>query len=231
MTLVLPQRQRARQLFGFLAIFLVVWSVRATIGYSVDETIASPIGRAVYANFLKFGLWVVPAVVFAALVRKEAPARYLGISVAPSRAQWGICLAGLAGFLAAVAAFETTVGNKSLAWRGLAAMPMAPGLLQFFVSPLLEEILFRGLVMKELLALRPRLPAGMLTSLLFVGAHLPFWLTHGGPSAAMWSNALGVFLFSLVACWMFARTSSIWPPTVAHIANNLLAAMLVMSQG
>ena len=81
--------------------------------------------------------------------------------------------------------------------------------------------------MKELMTLLPTCFAALVTSLLFVGAHLPYWLSHSGLTQAMISNASGVFVFSLVACWLFARTGSIWPATVAHIANNILSSMLL----
>jgi membrane protease YdiL (CAAX protease family) len=54
------------------------------------------------------------------------------------------------------------------------------GLLSFVASPLLEELLFRGFVLKELLSLLPLAFANALTSLLFVAAHVPYWLSHGG---------------------------------------------------
>jgi hypothetical protein len=41
---------------------------------------------------------------------------------------------------------------------------------------------------------------------------------------------LCVFLFSLLACWLYAKSASVWPAVAAHAANNLLAAMLVSSQ-
>jgi len=81
--------------------------------------------------------------------------------------------------------------------------------------------------MKELLALRPGYSAIALTSLLFVGVHLPYWLSHGGATRTMMANAGGVFVFSVVACWLFAKTGSIWPPTVAHVANNVLQSILL----
>jgi len=77
------------------------------------------------------------------------------------------------------------------------------------------------------MALLPAYQATALTSLLFVGAHLPFWLSHGGLTQAMIANAFGVFAFSVVACSLFAMTRSIWPPTVAHIANNIMSSLLV----
>jgi membrane protease YdiL (CAAX protease family) len=67
----------------------------------------------------------------------------------------------------------------------------------------------------------------LLTSLLFVAIHLPFWLSHGGLSGALLTNAGGVFIFSLLAGWLYLDSSSIWPPTLAHIANNCLAIVLI----
>jgi membrane protease YdiL (CAAX protease family) len=126
-----------------------------------------------------------------------------------------------------VAIAETTFGGKALSANRLSSVPTAILLLQFVISPLLEEILFRGLLMKELLVLLPTYLASPVNSLLFVAVHLPYWLFHGGATQAIAANAVGVFLFSLLACWLFAKSSSIWPPVAAHLANNLLSASLV----
>ena len=183
--------------------------------------------RAAYANLLKLVVWVLPSAAFAYWLRGERPAKYLGLSVFPSLRKWLLCLAVTLIFLLAVTLFEYTSGRKSFSGAGLSLLPPVLALLQLVLSPLLEELLFRGLVMNELMSLLPAYLANALTSLLFVGAHLPFWLSHGGLTRAMISNAFGVFVFSVVACWLFARTRSIWPPTVAHIANNILSSLLV----
>ena len=134
-------------------------------------------------------------------------------------------------FFGAVALFEITIGRKSFSVASLSSLSPALALLQLVISPLFEEILFRGLVMKELMTLLPGYYlANVLTSLLFMGVHLPYWLLHGGLTQTVMANAVGVFLFSVVACWLFAKTASIWPPTLAHIANNLLSSMLVVSR-
>jgi len=113
---------------------------------------------------------------------------------------WLECLAVTTAFLAAVAAFELLVGGKRLA----AAAPLAT----------------------PVLAATSAGTASVVTSLLFVGVHLLFWLLHRGASDAVAADAVGVFLFSLLACWLYARSSSAWPPTFAHVANNLLAGLL-----
>ncbi|MCE9658412.1 MAG: CPBP family intramembrane metalloprotease [Burkholderiales bacterium] len=217
----------AAPLSVFVAVFLALWSLRATVFFTVDEQIASPVWRAAYADLLKLVVWVLPAAVFVARLRKASPARYLGISVAPGPRVWSLCLLVTASFLMLVAIAETSLGGKSISAVGLRSLPAALLLLQFVLSPLLEEILFRGLLMKELLVLLPAWLASGVNSLLFVAVHLPYWLYHGGATQAMAANAIGVFLFSLLACWLFARSASIWPPVVAHIANNLLSTSLV----
>jgi membrane protease YdiL (CAAX protease family) len=227
MVFMVNPRRAALDLCLFLAAFFVLWTVRATWFYAVDESIASPISRVAYSTLLKLLLWVLPAAAFAYWRRSTPPAKYLGLSVVPSPRDWLLCLAVTAIFLLAVTLFELTLGGKFFSGAGLSALPATLALLQLVISPLFEEILFRGLVMKELMTLVPAYLATVLTSLLFMGAHLPYWLSHGGPTQAMLANAFGVFLFSVLACWLYAKTASTWPPTVAHIANNILSSLLV----
>jgi membrane protease YdiL (CAAX protease family) len=228
-TPMVNQRKAALQLSSFLVAFFVLWTLRATLFYAVDESIASPASRAVYSHLLKLVLWVLPAAAFAYVLRQAPPAKYLGLSVWPSRRNWFLCLGVTVVFLLVVTLVELAVGKKSLSTASVSSLPLSLWLLQLLLPPLVEELLFRGLVMKELLTLLPAYLAMALTSLLFVGAHLPYWLSHGGATQAIMTNAGGVFVFSVLACWLFAKTASIWPPTVAHVANNLLSSMLVAS--
>jgi len=228
-TSMVNQRKAALQLSLFLVAFFVLWTLRATVFFAVDESIASPISRAAYSDLLKLVVWVLPATAFASLLRGAPPAKYLGLSVWPSPQKGMLCLGVTAIFLLAVALVDSTIGKKSFSTAGLSSLPVTLWLLQLVLSPLLEELLFRGFVMKELLALLPVYLAIVLTSLLFVGVHLPYWLSHGGATLTMMANAGGVFVFSVVACWLFAKTGSIWPPTVAHVANNVLQSMLLAS--
>jgi len=223
---MLNQRKAVLQLLLFLAVFHVLWTLRATWLYTVDESIGSPTLRSAYSQLIKFLLWVVPAAAFGYWMRGVSPAKYLGLTVFPDRRSWWLCLSGTFGFLLVVTLVETGMGRKHLSMAGLTSLTIFAGLLQVVVSPLLEELLFRGLVMKELLTLVPPYLANALTSLLFLGAHLPYWLSHGGLTQAMMRNAIGVFLFSVLACWLFSKTASVWPPTFAHIANNLLSSLL-----
>ncbi len=210
-----------------MAVFFAVWTLRATLLYAVDESIASPTLRATYSDLLKFLLWVLPAVAWVRWVKGLAPGEYWVLGRGPGPGQWKRCLVVTAVFLVVSAAFELGTGHKSFSLAVLRGTPPVIGVLFYLVSPLLEELLFRSFVLKELLGLMPLAAANVVASLLFVGAHLPYWLSHGGLTPAVAANCFGIFLFSLLAGWVFAQSGSVWPAGVAHIANNLLAAVVV----
>jgi len=90
----------------------------------------------------------------------------------------------------------------------------------------MEEVLFRGFLLKEFLIFMPDWCANILTSLLFVTVHLSYWLTHEGFTTNVLTNSAGVFIFSLVAGWLYLKSKSLWPSTVAHVANNFVAVLL-----
>jgi len=223
----MTQQRPAREILPFILCFFVVWTVRATYLYAIDDAIASDALRTVYSLVVKLLLWGVPAFGYARWVRRQSPFRYLGLATLPFARQWLKYLIIIALFLAAQIGFETLVGDRRLALSTVQAALMAPGLLALAASAFLEELLFRGLLLHELAALLSRWGAVLLTSLLFAAIHLPFWLSHGGLSATLLTNAGGVFLFSLLAGWFYLDSASVWPPTLAHIADNCLAIVLI----
>lgn len=215
---------RLREIALFILCFYAVWTVRATYLYVIDDAIASDALRTVYSVAVKLLLWAAPACGFAWWVRHASPCRYLGLSAMPSARQWIRYLVVSGLYLGAVVGFQVVTGGKRLAFTGISLT--LPGLLSAVVAPVIEEVLFRGLILKELAGLLPRWGANLLAALLFAGIHLPFWLSHGGLSATTLINTGGVFIFGLLAGRLYLRSASIWPSSLAHIANNWLAALL-----
>jgi membrane protease YdiL (CAAX protease family) len=219
-------RRSTTALLLFVVCFFVVWSIRAIYLYALDQSLAPGVPRTVYSLTVKLLLWGVPAFGYALWVRRRSPFRYLGITVMPSARQWLRYLIIIGLFLGAQVGFAAIARGRQLALIGVHSSLTLPGLLAIAASALIEELLFRGLLLHELAELLPRWGAVLLTSLLFAGIHLPFWLSHGGLNATMLTNTEGVFVFSLLAGWLYLDSSSIWPPTVAHIANNCVATLL-----
>ncbi len=105
----------------------------------------------------------------------------------------------------------TQLGESTpLAWR----IPLV--LLVVSLGPLVEELLFRGVLLSALLQRWGRGTAIGLSSLAFALAHLPGldWQLFALPD---------LILLALALAWLRLRSGSIWPSVVGHGANNLLA--------
>ena len=122
-------RRSARELLLFIVCFFVVWTVRATYFYAIDDAIASDALRTVYSLVVKLLLWGVPVFGYALWVRRQSPFRYLGIAILPSTRQWFKYLIIIGLFLGAQVGFETLVGGRQLSLSGVQAALTAPGLL------------------------------------------------------------------------------------------------------
>ena len=80
-------------------------------------------------------------------------------------------------------------------------------------APLMEEVLFRGLLFP---ALRRRFSftvAALHTTLLFTALHF----TQTG---SYWPAMVGIFLCGACLAWLRERTGSLWPPVVFHMGFN-----------
>lgn len=221
------RRRSALEISIVVVCFFGVWALRATYLYAIDAAIASDTWRAIYSILVKLMLWVGPAIGFAHWRRQASPPDYLGLTTWPSGRQWLVSVAVTGLFLGAVAGFESLSGRKGISLAGLSIVLTLPGFLATVVSPLLEEVLFRGLLLKETAALLPGWKANLVASLLFAGVHLPFWLSQSGWTVGVLANTVGVLAFSLVAGWLYRLSASVWPSYLAHVANNCVAALLV----
>jgi hypothetical protein len=206
-----------------LAAFFVIWSLRATVFYAIDESIASDVCRTVYSTAVKAMLWIGPAWAYARWIRQTPVLSYLGISAAPARREWGITGLVTLLYLGAVVGLEVMFGGKSFH----PSVPAAFAITFLAASALIEEILFRGLVLQELSRHFRGVPANIITSLLFVVVHWPHWIWSRGFSAGVFADSVGLFLASVLFGWLYLRTRSIWPCFMAHVANNVVAGFLV----
>ena len=93
-------------------------------------------------------------------------------------------------------------------------------LLVFAVAPALgEELVFRGVIGRGLVARWGMLPGILLTSALFALAHI-----HP-------VHALAVFPVGLVLHYVYYTTRSFWAPLYVHFGNNALAVLITSAPG
>ena len=102
--------------------------------------------------------------------------------------------------------------NTPLAWRIVLVLVVVS------LGPLVEELLFRGVLLS---ALWQRWQAGwavVLSSLTFALVHLPGMQWQ-------WFALPDLLLLALALAWLRLRSGSIWPGVLAHGVNNLLAVV------
>lgn len=135
---------------------------------------------------------------------------------------WLLCLPLVAGIL--YATYKIT--GRAAIEEQLEMMPDLSGddgtataffvLLVAVLSPVAEELVFRGVLFTWLRRHLGFWVAGIASALGFACA-------HGIPSIILPTAILG-----LLFAWIYERTGSLWPAVVAHVAHNLLVTGVML---
>lgn len=219
-------RASIRQLAIYIPAFLLVWSLRATVFIGIDESIQSPVWQNVYSNAVKFFIWVVP--VFITLrVCHLPPFAYLKLSTRVNLR--GLILAAIvvAAWLGLVLVGESALTGRSIAtllhhdsfvWLTILA--------SVFVSPICEEILFRGFFLNRLNESLSFWKSNLISAALFMLVHMPYWVSKSGLSGRVVKDMVNVFLLGCLFGWVMKKCNSLYPAIGAHIANNFLSGLI-----
>jgi len=98
---------------------------------------------------------------------------------------------------------------------------LAVALLASFSAPLVEEVVYRGVIFG---GLRKRFSATttiIIVTLLFLGVHVPQY-------AGAWASLAGLMLLSLVLTVVRAMSKSLLPCIVIHFINNAVISLVVV---
>lgn len=197
------------------------------VGAGIRTMLEEP-GMPAIVVMLTLGL---AAVVVVALVRRKWPALWsmarppgLGMLLPANPAFFALAIAVgvaaplLGGLLTSLLANGRTVTQdvQNLGMHTPLGLRLALVIVVTSVGPLVEEILFRGVLLS---ALTKRWRIGWsvaISSLLFAVSHLPSmqWQWYALPD---------LMLLASVLAWLRLRTGSLWPSVLAHGVNNLLA--------
>ncbi|MFL6277980.1 MAG: type II CAAX prenyl endopeptidase Rce1 family protein [Blastocatellia bacterium] len=98
---------------------------------------------------------------------------------------------------------------------------IAIAILASFSAPLVEEIVYRGVIFG---ALRKRFSATVtvvVVTLLFAGVHVPQYF-------GAWATVAGLILLSLILTVVRARSKTLLPCIVIHFINNAVASLMIV---
>jgi membrane protease YdiL (CAAX protease family) len=210
----------------YVAVFFVVWSLRATVFIHIDESIESAIWKNVYSNSIKFIVWVAPVFITLGVLRLR-PLTYLKLTTSVNKQGLIVGAIVTVAWFCLVVLGESIISHRS-PWAMLAArLSSWPSiLLGVFFSPIWEEILFRGFFLNRLNESLGFWKANLIASLLFMLAHWPYWVSKSGFSGQVIKDSINVFLLGSLFGWLMKKTNSLWPAIGAHVANNFLSGLI-----
>ena len=195
-----------------VALYVVFW---------LAGEFGSPALSAVWnESLLKLALWAVPSIVIVGFMWRMPPVealRELGLATNP--------LPGLALGLLTLIPLVVLSTEARLSWVSAGAIVGTS-----LVGPFAEEVLFRGLLFRQLLRRGGRsvIWSIAVSALVFGSAHLTLFVdfSHGHFSYVPWldgpGNEFGVtMLGGLLLAWIVYRCDSLWPAVGVHSALNL----------
>ena len=224
----LPQSSApGREWLLLLFAFFLVWTVRATVLYSIDSAIASEVWRKIYADTVRLFIWVVPVLIYVKRIERARPLTYLKLSTPITRKALWQSMALIALYFISAWLLDHFVKGLPLApTRQLSSRDFLSALFYVPVAPLAEEIFFRGFVLQKCAAEVRFWIANLITSFLFVAIHWPYWLYSGGFQSAKLMDSGAIFLLSLFLGYLVRKSDSLWPSITAHILNNFISGYL-----
>ncbi len=228
MTTISNYSQKRFSFALFFLLFYLAWTLRGTVLYSVlDSSFSSESARIVFSNLVKILLWLIPALIYVMRIDRGNPWKVLRIN---TPLDWrGVQIAELASLIFFLATFTLEYfirGRTLLPLIHATPLAMLKELAVVFLSPVTEEIFFRGLVLSKFLENHWLPIANILQSLLFTAVHWPNWIWTQGLTSNLIILSISIFVLGLLLGWIAFRTNSIWPAIGIHILNNFLAAFL-----
>ena len=181
--------------------------------------LTTPGGHFAYWLVMKLLLWVLPAL---ALIHLSGDRfrEVMGFERWRAIVVWG---AGVGLALGAMTLLAKTLGHQAL-FSSRLGWPVFSAVL---VSPIVEEITFRGAILGALNRRFRFWTANTVTALLFLGMHLPGWYFQGRLLANLQApvgGAFSIFLLGLVFGYVAHRSKSVAASTLCHLLNNLFNA-------
>jgi len=86
------------------------------------------------------------------------------------------------------------------------------------LAPMVEELVFRGIIFKNFMINKLPIKGALFTSALFASIHQ--WQIWQASLGVKISHFIMMFVVSMVFCWLYKKTARLWVPIYAHTLYN-----------
>lgn len=207
-------RYSAVYFYLYLLLFFTTWIIYIIWIYPWKETLGNTTLLYAIVNItIRLLVWVFPVFLFLRYIDHVDPCEYLGL-----KQNWrkgvivGIAFSIANFFLSALRFGAPHPNIESITWNNI----LSTSLLIGFV----EEIPFRGFIFQKFESQFGFWMANLLSSLLFLGIHLPGWFFLHQFNIV---TAISAFLFGALWAILFKYSKSLWSSIIAHSLNDFIA--------
>ncbi|MFN8398755.1 MAG: CPBP family intramembrane glutamic endopeptidase [Anaerolineales bacterium] len=198
----------------YLLLFFATWAVYAIWIYPWKETLGNTTLLYAIVNMaIRLLVWVLPVLLFLRYIDHVDPLEYLGL-----KQNWkkgvlvGVVFSIVNFFLSMLRFGAPHPSIESITWNSVLSTSIFIGFI--------EEIPFRGFILQKFESQFGFWMANLLSSLLFLGIHLPGWFFLHQFNII---NAVSIFLFGALWAILFKYSKSLWSSIIAHSLNDFIA--------
>jgi membrane protease YdiL (CAAX protease family) len=202
---------------GYVAGFHLVWAAWPIFVYPKLQAIGdATLAYAVINLSIRLAVWVVPVWLYLRWVDGVEPLVYLKLTPGIGRGvAIGLALTAL-NLLGSMLRFGPPhLAFDRVTWNSVLGTSFLIG---FF-----EEIPYRGFMLQKFADRVGYWWANAITSILFLGVHLPGWIALHTLRA---DTAATILIFGVVMAIVFRYANSLWAPIVAHSGNDFLSFVI-----
>lgn len=215
------EEAKAQPLFApfvvYLVLFYSLWTGWVYWIYPPMQTLGTATLAYALTNIAaRLLVWVIPVFLYLRYIDHVQPIAYLKLSRYWKRGiliGFAFSLLNFSGMVLRFGPPHPTL--QYITWNSILSTSILVG---FF-----EEIPFRGFILQKLQERLPFWAANLLSSLLFLGIHLPGWiLLH----SLTWSNVISIFVLGIIFAAIFYYSKTLWSSIIAHSLNDFLSSVL-----
>lgn len=204
---------------SYLVFFYLAWTFVWVYGMYpwANQVIgAATLIYALVNILIRLLIWVLPVLWYLRYVDKVKVFEYLQLKQYWKRSiEVGLMLfvINFGGTMVRVGAPDWS--NTHITWNSILGTSILVG---FF-----EEIPFRGFILKKLQERFDFWTSMVISSILFVLAHIPGWILLGSIAAY---NIIYIFIFGAVMAIILKYSKSLWAPIITHSLNDFLSTVI-----
>jgi membrane protease YdiL (CAAX protease family) len=204
---------------GYLSFFYLAWALVWV--HRVYPWATRTIGDAtlIYAFIniaFRLLIWVLPVLLYLRYLDRVSVWEYLQLKQYWRRGVIVGLTISVINFLGmTVRIGQPAWGSAHITWNSILGTSLLVGVF--------EEVPFRGFVLQKLQERWNGVTSTVISSILFVGAHIPGWVMLGSITAY---KVLYIFVFGAVMAIIFRYSKSLWAPIITHSLNDGLSSVI-----